>query len=136
MGISDANAAVRKLNAVYMRVARWIAGNMQYGQRDCATSFQVREKLGIPCIECKMRQLGLKYFVRMSVHGPCILNTLLACRGPDGAQPRLPWTKQILNNLCIAKAAWPHALGACRLPNHILPIGWTSFAGFLQNGTR
>ena len=125
MGSSDANTAVKKLNAVYMRVARRIAGDMRYGQNSCATSLQVREKLCIPSIECKMRQLRLKYLSRLCAHGPSILKILLACRGGVNAGSQMPWTKQILDDLSVIKAALSPILGAMP-PPAVDPALWVN----------
>ena len=101
IGSTSSHTAVRRLNTVYMQVARRIADCARYGQERCDTDLGVRRKLSIVSIECRMRQMRLLYLGRLVRFGPEPLLALLSTRGNDKDHSLMPWTAQIVNDLCI-----------------------------------
>ena len=97
----SSHSAVRRLNKVYMQVARRIADCARYGQERCITDLDVRKRLDIVSIECKMRQMRLLYLGRLVRFGPEPLLALLALRGDDEDHRMMPWTSQIIEDLYI-----------------------------------
>ena len=83
------------LNAVYMRVLRRITGDMRFSE-DTVSDIEVRNKLGMPSIDCVLQQNRLKYLRRILINQPRVLIAVLHHR-PNGKI--LPWVQLILNDL-------------------------------------
>ena len=108
-GSSSSLLVLRKLNSVYMRVLRRIAGEMRYGQKPCMRDIEVRIAFGIPSIDCRLRKMRLRYLSRMLAKGPAALVTLLSCSGPSRLE-RMPWSKQVINDLRALRVHFPSQL--------------------------
>ena len=121
---SSSHAAVKRLNKVYMQVARRICDCARYGQSQCLSDLEVRKKLGISSIEVRLRKRRLMYMSRLLVHGPASLKALLAVRaGVSETDKRPPWTEQIIDDLKILKQYHYIALDALPMPDSD-PYAW------------
>ena len=87
-------AALRVLNASYMRCLRRLVDQCRYGPS--ASDLEVRLKLKAPSVDCVLRCKRLVYFGRVVRQGPTELHSLLA---PCPPLPRLPWVQLVLEDL-------------------------------------
>ena len=85
----------------------------------------VRKTLGMPGIECLLRQLRLLYASRLLANGPQALLAMLGAKSLDG-HSRIPWTQQLIHDFCVFKAFFPSKLH--ELPDPcVRPDCWMSF---------
>ena len=90
------------INAVYMRVARRIAGKSRY-DADTESDYTVRQMLGIPSLDCLVQQARLRYLRRILVNKPTALQAIL---GFQHEGRRLPWADLIVDDMrCLRSAA-------------------------------
>ena len=102
------------LNAMYMKVWRRVVGQPRY-QKSEMTDLQVRQKLGVPSIDCYLRQKRLLYFSRLARAEIPALHASLQARGLKG-EP-MPWARQILNDIAIMCAHPDVATKVADMPN-------------------
>ena len=95
---------LKKMNNVYMRALRRIAGEMRYdGSEDGKTDLQVRQQLGVPSIDCILLAARFRYVVRVVREAP---RTLCAVLGFKREMQQLPWTLQATDDMLqVAKRA-------------------------------
>eukprot|EP00973_Karenia_brevis_P014159 1926078-Karenia_brevis.AAC.1 len=96
---------MKRLNTAYMTVARKIAGKCRFQAVKNATSEEVRQMLGLPSVECKVRRARLIYLASLCKKGPIELTLLLENEGK-----LLPWAKQALDDLDALHAFHAHLL--------------------------
>ena len=89
-----------------MQAARRVANSRRFGQDNCPSDLEVRVRLNLPSIECRLRRLRLLYLPRMIQKGPSSLATMLCMHG-DKAGETMPWTAQIVDDMRALKAAFP-----------------------------
>ena len=87
--------ALRKLNGVYMRVLRRIAGDSRYSTDVKWTDLQVRQKLDQPSIDCLIARSRLLLWGRLVRNQPRHVLALLHVRV---GQRQLPWVEQLLTD--------------------------------------
>jgi hypothetical protein len=95
--------AIRKLNAVYMRVLRRIIGDVRFGK--CRFSdFQVRETLNQPSIDCLLVRRRLAFLGRSAStqHRSQIACLALRVNGSP-----LPWIEQVKDDMSRLYQSWP-----------------------------
>jgi hypothetical protein len=91
--------AYTKLNSVYMRVLRRIAGLSWTGSAsDCVSNFTVRQRLGVPALDSLIRQRRLLYFSTMLRSDAHALKSMLSILDQRGV-PLSPWTKLLYDDL-------------------------------------
>ena len=88
-----------KLNAVYMRVLRRIAGACRFDASNKLTDLDVRRRLGAPSMHCLIIRQRLTLLCTVLRDGSTSLKLLLATsgRGIDGE--KMPWVRLIRNDL-------------------------------------
>ena len=89
----------RPLNAVYMGVMRRIAGACRFGQRGVPFDDEVRQRLGVPSLQCLIIRRRLSLLVALLQSKTMPLVSLLAAVGDSIDQPRMPWTLLIMDDL-------------------------------------
>ena len=113
--------AYRRLNAVYMRGLRKIAGacRINHASAKAITDSQVREQLGAMSLQCLLVRRRLLLLSQVIRHGGVQLAALLSTKRSDGSQ--MMWTKQSLSDMQLLLAnsrsklddlgdpqVWPH----------------------------
>ena len=83
-------AHLRRLNAVYMRGLRRIAGDCRFGPAVQWSDREVRERLNVPSIDCLLMVMRLRYLQRLVLLRPPDLVAVLHFRLKG--QP-LPWVR-------------------------------------------
>ena len=89
--------ATKATNAMYMRVLRRVCDESRYGAPDCLTDLQVRKKLGVMSISCKLRIRRLSYLSQLAENASAPLLAMLSTR--DGKGNLLPWCQTIVHDL-------------------------------------
>ena len=96
-------AAMRKLNAVYMRGLRKIIGDCKFGK--CKfTDFRVREQLQQPSIDCLLLRRRLAFLGRIVITSHKTVVAVLAMRARNCL---LPWVEQINADMLEMWKLWP-----------------------------
>eukprot|EP00973_Karenia_brevis_P068842 9570442-Karenia_brevis.AAC.1 len=98
---------------MYNKVWRRVHGTPRYSRSDI-TDLGVRLKLGIPSIDCYVRQKRLKYLVRLCRAALPPLMALLQSRPRNFA---MPWSKLIMNDLGVLYACLPRVFSALPPPH-------------------
>ena len=91
-------SAYQRLNSVYMRGLRRIAGACNFGQSGACTNVQVRQSLNAPSLQCIIIRRRLQLFASLVTNGPEHLLALLSCSRAGSA---LPWVRTIVSDLCL-----------------------------------
>ena len=113
-------AALRILNAMYMRCLRRLAGECRFGPS--VTDIDVRRILKAPSLDCLLTRKRLAYLGRVVRHGPPELRALLARRAD---RPPLPWVSQLVKDL---QCVWRMAALCSALPDPDKDFGpWLQF---------
>jgi hypothetical protein len=89
----------RPLNAIYMRVMRKIAGACRFGQRGVPSDDVVRQRLGVPSLQCLIIRRRLSLLVALLQSKTMPLVSLLAAVGGSLDHPRMPWALLITDDL-------------------------------------
>ena len=95
--------AVKRINTVYMKVVRRIAGAVRFKLTDNITNLDARRAINAPSIECLLLRARLLYFSSLARFGPPILLAIFASitdsqREPGGTR-RMTWAAQIIHDL-------------------------------------
>lgn len=107
--------------SVYMRVWRRVAGDPRY----CKTRWndlEVRTLLGVPSLDCYMRQKRLIYLSRLAGAKFDALHAVLQQKGNHGEY--LPWVNMLIDDLCVLKNALPGKLESMPDPRQNLDAYW------------
>jgi hypothetical protein len=97
-------AMYSKLNSVYMRALRRIAGMCRHGQPKTLPDHDVREVLGAPSLQCLIirRRLELLSSVLRSEIGS--LNALLRSTSSCADATKLPWVTLVISDLRVLRS--------------------------------
>ena len=80
--------ALERLNRIYMRVIRKIAGKSRYDDSVVETDREIRDMVGAVSIDCHIIRLRLKYLARLCAKGPESLTAILQAKYKD---KEMPW---------------------------------------------
>ena len=102
----------RRLNSVYMRGLRMIAGKSRFSAESSAgvTDHDIRYQLGAMSLQCMLTRRRLLLLCQVVCHGNFQLHALLATTKRDGS--RIPWVQLIIADLKLLykhmynKLAW------------------------------
>ena len=100
--------ALAKLNTVYMRVLRRIAGAVGEGGKPTMSDRCVRERCCLPSIDCLVFKRRLLYYSRLARHAPPLVWALLQSR-PKGKM--LPYVQQFHADIARSVASVPALAG-------------------------
>jgi len=102
------------LNAMHMRVWRRVVGQPCYEKSEMS-NLQIRQKLGVPSLDCHLRQKRLLYLSRLARADIPALHAALQTRGLKG-EP-MPWVQQIFNDINIMCAHPDVATKVANMPS-------------------
>jgi len=119
--------ARRILNNVYMRVWRRVLGDPRF-QRTAWIDAEVRNLLGVPSLDCYIRQRRLIYFSRLTRVDFDALHAVLQAKDKFGA--KLPWIKMLTHDLCVLRQALPGKLAEMPDPQESLQLYWNLAKNF------
>ena len=91
-------SAYEKLNAVYMKGLRRIAGMMRFKSTGHGYNEQVRRELDAPSLQCLIVRRRLLLLSSLSQFAPPLFSTLLAARDSTHTQC-LPWVRLVMHDL-------------------------------------
>ena len=121
-------SAYNKLNAVYMRGLRRIADAAKFRASGHGTDLSVRQKLGLPSLQCIISQRRLLLLSSLLRFAPPQLPHLLSfCEGAD--RRRLPWTQLLIEDLELMASFFHDKLASLGPPS----TNGEQWATFIRN---
>jgi hypothetical protein len=114
---SQTPAMYKKLNHVYMRVLRRIAGACRFGKENTWSDREVRQVLGVSSLQVLIVRKRLLLLGSVLRNGSDALCSMLALVGPGADRPRLPWVRQLRSDLKALYRALMPKLGELGDPN-------------------